>query len=168
MNKTAIKNLILKKSVVCTCVICINILFFMCIIFFSSSGGGESGHLSKLYTYAVIADAGYDQIVNQGEQIFLDGTKSYVSDHSTLSYEWEQISGRSVDLSNRNLIKLSFVALLESNFSQNIEFRLTVKDHFGNPYSDTCRITILPKQENSISQSENNIKTNYNISHKKT
>ena len=56
------------------------------------------------------ANAGKNQIVIEGSQIILDGSKSKDRDGKIESYHWQQISGPSIALDNVNAIKLSFIS----------------------------------------------------------
>ena len=53
------------------------------------------GNLSQSYAGSLppVADAGLDQLVNEGTLVKLDGTESYDPDGEIVAYYWEQLSG---------------------------------------------------------------------------
>src|SRR5262245_4169150 len=59
---------------------------------------------------APTANAGTDQTVASGAQVWLDGTGSTDPDNDTLTYAWSQTSGPSVTLSGANTSTPSFTA----------------------------------------------------------
>ena len=85
------------------------------------------------------ADAGSDQIVNQGATVTLDGSASSDPENSDLRYSWQQISGDSVELSAADSSEASFVANFDSESS--MVFGLSVVDIGGLEGLDEVTIT---------------------------
>jgi hypothetical protein len=100
--------------------------------------------------YPPSADAGPSQIVEEGQTVTLDGSQSTDPNDAVVTYEWSQISGPSVELSDENAVKPTFVAASVTEpitEDTTVVFRLTVYDSGGVLDSDTVDITI---KENGI------------------
>ena len=89
-----------------------------------------------------IANAGADQQVFEGNSISLDGSSSSDSDGSIISYNWVQISGETVDLTDADSSIATFIAPLVAS-SITLEFQLTVTDNNSSSSSDTVVITVF-------------------------
>jgi hypothetical protein len=76
------------------------------------------------------ADAGKNQSVKSGQVVQLDGSSSTDDDKDSLSYQWKQISGPTVKLSDTKPDKPSFTAP-KVDKDTNLVFELTVND--GSP-----------------------------------
>jgi hypothetical protein len=96
--------------------------------------------------YPPVANAGPSQIVEEGYTVTLDGSQSTDSNDAVVTYEWTQISGPPVALSDENAVKPTFVVgpITEDTI---VVFQLTVYDSGGLSDSDTVDITI---KENGI------------------
>ena len=92
------------------------------------------------------ADAGAPQVAEEGETVTLDGSQSSDLNDAVIAYEWRQISGVQVRLSDENDVKPTFVAAPITE-DTTVVFQLTVSDSGGGSDSDTVEITI---QENGI------------------
>ena len=92
-------------------------------------------------TTSPIAHAGEDQVAQIGEIIILDASKSYDPNGSIISYEWIQVSGQNVSITNPNSINASFV-VPTVDISTTLSFKLTVVDNDGEMGSDLVNITI--------------------------
>ena len=92
-------------------------------------------------TTSPIAHAGEDQVAQIGEIITLDASKSYDPNGSFISYEWIQVSGQNVSITNPNSINASF-AVPTVDISTTLSFKLTVVDNDGEMGSDLVNITI--------------------------
>ncbi len=107
----------------------------------SSAGGSDT--VSVIIVGAgfppmpVVADAGLDQTVLQGQQVSLDGTNS---DGDITGYNWVQIAGTSVSLTGANTVTPSFTAPLVVD---TLTFELTVTGP-GGPSTDTVDVFVLP------------------------
>jgi hypothetical protein len=92
------------------------------------------------------AAAGAPQIVEEGETVTLDGSQSSDTNGAVITYEWIQINGSQIRLSDENAVKPTFVAAPITE-DTTVIFQLTVYDSGGLPDSDTVEITI---KENGI------------------
>ena len=89
---------------------------------------------------APAANAGVNQIVNEGEAVTLTGLASVDPEGEALTYTWTQISGPVVVLSDANAANPTFTAP-EGLVNTEIEFQLTASD--GTTASvDTVSITV--------------------------
>ena len=92
-------------------------------------------------TTSPIAHAGEDQVAQIGEIITLDASKSYDPNGSIVSYEWLQLSGPNVSITNLNSISATFT-VPEVTMSTTLSFKLTVIDNDGEIGSDQVNIII--------------------------
>jgi bacillolysin len=106
---------------------------------------GASASDSVLITIlntAPTANAGSDDIVTGGTLYTLDGSLSSDPDtgDSIASYNWTQLSGTTVSLSDPTVASPGFTA---PNVVETLEFSLTITDTLGASASDSVLITIL-------------------------
>jgi LmbE family N-acetylglucosaminyl deacetylase len=59
-------------------------------------------------THGVVADAGYGQTVSTGQPVTLDGSASSAEGGGALTYEWTQVGGPGVSLSNSHAVLPTF------------------------------------------------------------
>lgn len=85
-----------------------------------------------------VADAGAPQTVDHGARVTLDGSGSRDDDGDSITYEWTQVLGEEVSLSNPAAAKLSFTAPQKA---QVLSFRLVVSDGTDSAV-DTVRIAV--------------------------
>ena len=104
---------------------------------------------------APTAEAGPPQIVSEGETVTLDASQSSDPNDAVVAYEWTQISGPAVRLSNKNDASPTFVAAPITEDAK-VVFEVTVFDSGGLSDSDTVEITI---HENGIQNWPDNIIT---------
>jgi hypothetical protein len=90
-----------------------------------------------------IADAGPDLSVPTGEVTYLNAEKSSDQGSPIASYQWEQLSGPEVYLSDSSSMISYFEAPFTESHSEILTFRLTVTDNQGLQASDTCKVTIM-------------------------
>ena len=92
------------------------------------------------------AEAGPSQVVIEGETVVLDATQSSDPNDAIVAYEWTQISGTKVMLSDKNASDPTFVGapIIEDT---TVVFGVTVYDSGGLSDSDTVEIII---NENGI------------------
>lgn len=88
---------------------------------------------------APVADAGPDQIGIAAGTVTLDGSASFDPDGDPITFQWDQVSGPSVNLSGRNTSKATF----PSTEGQSYSFRLTVKDDQGS--MSLARVSVSTK-----------------------
>jgi hypothetical protein len=81
----------------------------------------------RVGTAAPIANAGPDQLNIPAAVVTLDGSGSYDPLGETLSYQWQQVNGPAVTLSNATSPKASFTASAGNSYG----FRLTVTNTDG-------------------------------------
>jgi len=86
-------------------------------------------------------DAGRDQSVISGANVALTARLSG-TDSAPYSYEWSQISGPSVALTNANTANASFTAPAAATPVRAL-FKVTVTDKNANTYSDTLAVGIV-------------------------
>jgi len=88
-----------------------------------------------------VANAGPDQKVNLNASVTLNGTGSTDPDDVIATYQWQQIGGPSVTLSNADTATASFTANIE--IGSILTFRLTVTDHNLLTSIDTCTVAVV-------------------------
>ena len=89
-----------------------------------------------------VANAGQDQTVRSGSKVKLSGTESTDADDGIASYQWRQVSGTSVRLSDQNEARSSFTAPRVTSKGETLTFELTVMDTAGQSSSDTVNVTV--------------------------
>jgi hypothetical protein len=89
-----------------------------------------------------VADAGPDQIVNEGDTVTLDGSNSSDPDDSIASYLWSQTAGPPVTLADPSAAQTTFSAPVVGSGGASLTFMLRVTDGFGSEATDTCIVNI--------------------------
>jgi len=90
---------------------------------------------------APVADAGPDQINVPAGVVFLDGSASFDPDSDPITYQWTQVLGPPVSISNATSAKASFTAEAGTGYA----FRLIVKDNAGGEgHANTTVTTLIP------------------------
>ncbi|MDM8523743.1 PKD domain-containing protein [Desulfococcaceae bacterium HSG8] len=92
-----------------------------------------------------VADAGPDQDVYVGDQVTLDASASHDPDDGIASYQWIQLSGETVILSDPGDIQPAFTAPDVPPEGDILSFFLTVTDNEGKASSDTCTVSVTPQ-----------------------
>ena len=115
-------------------------------LFSNIAGNHTIDVVFALNQFPPTADAGPPQIVEEGETVTLDASRSSDLNDAVIAYEWTQIEGSPVWLSDANAVKPTFVAGPTAEDST-VVFQLTVIDTGGLSDSDTVEITI---KENGI------------------
>ena len=90
-----------------------------------------------------VADAGPDQKVDEGTLVTLDGSGSTDPDDGIASYEWTQLSGTAVTLSDPSAVAPTFTVPDVDPYGELLTFELTVTDNGGLTSTDTCNVRIL-------------------------
>lgn len=113
------------------------------LVFSLTVSDGEHGSEPDTVTITIrnlppVADAGALQTVDHGARVTLDGSESRDDDGDSITYEWTQVLGEEVSLSNPAAAKPSFTAPQKA---QVLRFRLVVSDGTESA-TDTVRITV--------------------------
>jgi hypothetical protein len=95
----------------------------------------------------MIADAGDDQTVNDGDTVSLDGSGSTIPAGVTPTYLWEQTAGPLVTLSDNASVQPTFTAPDITEFSTSLTFSLTISDGGGLESTDTCIVRVIQINE---------------------
>ncbi|TAK07194.1 MAG: hypothetical protein EPO39_07115 [Candidatus Manganitrophaceae bacterium] len=82
----------------------------------------------KNINHPPVAEAGEDQTVIEGAEVFLDGSGSFDPDSDALTYRWVQTAGPSVILSDPTATRPSFTAPFVGSAGAIVTFELTVHD----------------------------------------
>jgi hypothetical protein len=96
------------------------------------------------------ADAGPDQQVKEGRQVFLNGDNSSDPDDGIASYLWKQTHGHPVVLSDVRAPNPSFTAPDVDPEGASLVFRLTVTDRGGLQHDDHCLVNVLWENRSPI------------------
>jgi kexin len=89
-----------------------------------------------------VADAGNDQTVNEGDTVALNGSCSSDPDDGIASYQWTQLSGTSVTLTDSTTIQTTFTAPNVTPTGESLTFELTVTDHSDLQSQDTISVHV--------------------------
>ena len=88
------------------------------------------------------ANAGNDQTVVRNSLVTLDGSASFDLDSDGLTFEWTQISGQNIFLSDSTSIRPTFTAPNVGPNGKIIEFQLVVNDGKTTSIPDYVIITV--------------------------
>ncbi len=91
---------------------------------------------------APTADAGQDQIVDDGTLVTLDASNSSDPDDGIASFKWLQTAGPVVTLSDSSVVQPTFVPDVGVS-GATLEFQLTVTDNGGLTDVDYCTVTVV-------------------------
>jgi len=90
-----------------------------------------------------VADAGLDQETTSGDDVFLNGSKSYDSDDTTITaYKWCQTNGVPAELSDATAVNPIFMVPAGAEDGGPLTFELTVTDSGGLQGKDSCQINV--------------------------
>jgi hypothetical protein len=93
-----------------------------------------------------IADAGENQVVDEGEQVWLDGSGSYDPDDDDFTYLWKQMRGTAVHLSDVTEAIPNFTAPAVGPNGESLIFELMVTDEWGLSSRDSCIVSVVTPQ----------------------
>jgi hypothetical protein len=89
------------------------------------------------------ADTGWYQGVKQGDTVTLDGSYSTDPDDGIATYQWTQLSGTPVTLSDPTAVQCTFTAPTVGPSGETLTFQLTVTDHGGLQSQDSCDVNVF-------------------------
>ncbi|MGB6380541.1 MAG: PKD domain-containing protein [Syntrophobacteria bacterium] len=89
------------------------------------------------------ADAGPDQNVDEETTVTLNGSNSFDPDDGIASYQWIQIAGPSVSLSNPQAVQSTFLAPNVEPKGLSFIFELTVTDYDSLQSTDTTIVNVI-------------------------
>lgn len=90
-----------------------------------------------------VSDAGSDQNVTIGDDVFLDGSNSYDADDKAItSYRWSQTNGVPVELSDATAVSPMFTIPAGAEDGGPLVFELTVADSGGLQSKDHCQVNV--------------------------
>jgi hypothetical protein len=107
-----------------------------------ASGSDTTTIVVKNINQEPIADAGSDQIVNEGDAVVLNATGSTDPEGDSLTYSWTQTAGPAVTLSGSDTATPSFTALEVDSAGATLTFELTVTDNDGLTSTDTVNVIV--------------------------
>jgi len=88
------------------------------------------------------AEAGPNQTVGDGERVELDGSASFDLDDGIAGYQWRQLAGPPVSLSDANAVQPTFTAPEAGVNGESLTFQVTVIDQGGLRARDTCLVNV--------------------------
>ena len=98
-----------------------------------------------------VANAGPDLNVNEGDIVTLDAAQSFDEDDGIGSYQWIQIEGSTVTLSDPTAVSPDFTPPDVGPAGAVLKFRLTVADHGGLQARDTCIVNVSWQNQPPVS-----------------
>jgi len=114
--------------------------------FAEDTAGNTESVKTEVYTIepnnAPTADAGNDQTVVRKSTVTLDGSGSFDLDADALTFEWIQISGSNVFLSDSTSVNPTFIAPNVGPNGKVFEFQLVVNDGKTDSSPDIVIITV--------------------------
>jgi PKD repeat protein len=102
---------------------------------------------SVISNQSPVADAGPDQIVNEGQTVMLNGSNSTDPDDDIVSYHWTQIGEPALNLSDPDAEQPIFTAPEVGFGGTALTFELTVIDLNGNQAKDVCIVNVTWQNE---------------------
>jgi hypothetical protein len=105
-------------------------------------GYGSGSAYVFLVNAPPLADAGPDQTVLPGDRVKLSALNSRDRDDGIASYQWRQVSGKRVTLSNPGANQLNFIAPQVGAKGTSLGFELKVTDRSGLQTTDRCLVTV--------------------------
>lgn len=106
-----------------------------------------------------ISNAGNDQVVLPNSNANLDASNSYSTDAVGFSYQWQQIDGTSVVLTDTTQATPSFTSPALNASYEFLRFRVTITDTLNRQSSDTVTVTV---SDNVQPQTQMVLRTNTN------
>jgi hypothetical protein len=100
-----------------------------------------------------VPEAGPDQTVKEWTMVTLDGSESFDSDGTIISYEWSQAEGVEVIIINPGSSRAGFTAPDVKHEGSSLKFELTVTDSKGQKRIDSCTVMVLHTPEGHMDDS---------------
>jgi len=115
---------------------------------FESDDSNEACYeTSGIVNHPPSADAGPDQLVEEGQSVLLNGSNSIDDDDGIASYQWVQTGGPEVALSDPDAVQPNFSAPDVGVDGAALTFMLTVTDIAGNQGQDACVVNVTWQNE---------------------
>jgi len=111
----------------------------------ASNGAGEQkGEILSFNTDnpPPVANAGADNTVEMGQTVTLNGSASTAGAGTITAYEWLQVNGTAVTLSDNTAVNPTFTAPDVALIGEVLRFQLTVTNSQGLTHSDNVDITV--------------------------
>jgi len=89
-----------------------------------------------------VADAGPNQVVEQGRTVWLSGLNTIDPDEGIAAFQWRQIQGVEVVLSSPSEPQTAFIAPDVDASGTALVFELSVTDHSGAIFVDKCIVNV--------------------------
>jgi hypothetical protein len=89
-----------------------------------------------------LADAGPDQEVPPGARVTINAANSRDRDNTIASFQWRQLSGPRVRISNRRANQATFIAPEVGTRGATLKYQVKVVDPDGASATDTCLVTV--------------------------
>lgn len=106
------------------------------------------------------ADPGGARTITEGRMVLLDASNSSSADGSALTYQWRQLSGPPVTLSNPNAVSTGFVPPPTGENGATLVFELTVTDGTGRESRSEVSVTVT---DNGIAGFDDDVITFYSV-----
>ena len=114
----------------------------------SGSTSADQVRVTVLYEgQPPVADAGPDQTVTEGDTVTLDGTSSADSDGQIVAYQWIQVSGTAMTLSDATVTRPAFTASNGDLDGETLTFELLVRDNSGLTDTDQVSVTVFHENQ---------------------
>lgn len=124
------------------------LLFELTVTDFSGAQSSDTVRVNVTWINAApAAVAGADQQVSAGDVVTLDGSGSTDPDDGIASFQWVQLEGPPVVLSDPAGMQPNFTAPQAGSGGMSFRFQLTVTDHGGLQDSDTTIVNILSSNQ---------------------
>ncbi|MFH2066086.1 MAG: PKD domain-containing protein [Pseudomonadota bacterium] len=125
------------------------LLLVLTMMFISCGGGGDEAATSNVNSQPTsnpgvkpTADAGDDQTVGERQSVRLNGSRSIDTDGIIQAYQWRQVSGPSITITEADIPEPNFVTPLVSENTE-LLFELTITDDSGLLDKDEVSIFII-------------------------
>jgi lysophospholipase L1-like esterase len=115
---------------------------FIMVVFLFGCGGGSNSNSNSPPSTSLTANAGVDQTAAENTVVQLDGSQSSDVNGTIQTYQWKQLSGPTIALSNADTANPSLTTPVITTDTELI-FELTVTDDLGKQDTDDVSILVL-------------------------